>query len=228
MTSSISNDFFLTGGTPISVPNQGGRQAASSDDTDFKFLLEPEESYYITKNKPATISCKAVGVHRISFKCVGQWIEPSRHVTVVNDTDVKTLAVSIEVAKNEVEEYVGPAGYWCECYAWNAKTHLTRKSKRGLIQIACECSIIIITIIVIVVVVIVIVMVVVILDVILYSELLKLLHSLRMSKEHLSFLIIVLNYLEKYLDRNQLFDVFGELRDLVKLSKWKHIVKISS
>ncbi len=57
-------------------------------------------------------------------------------------TNQKYLQTSIDVTRQEVEEYFGLDGYWCECYAWNnmPETNQPRsaKSRRGVIQIACE------------------------------------------------------------------------------------------
>ena len=61
-------------------------------------------------------------------------------------TSAKYLQTSIDVTRQEVEEYFGLDGYWCECYAWNStpqsNTPKSATSKRGVIQIACEyCTI---------------------------------------------------------------------------------------
>lgn len=114
--------------------------------TAFVFLQEPDDIYYIIKAKPATITCKATGVLQIYFKCVGQWIEPGDHVNVEGQdaaTKQKFLQTSIDVTREEVEEYFGPEGYWCECHAWNEiqnqnvpRAYNSYRSKRGVIQVA--------------------------------------------------------------------------------------------
>lgn len=88
---------------------------------------------------------------QINFKCVGQWIEPGDHVTVEgldSTTKQKFLQASIDVTREEVEEYFGPEGYWCECHAWNEiqnqnvpRAYNSYRSKRGVVQVACEYQI---------------------------------------------------------------------------------------
>ncbi len=110
------------------------------------FLQEPEETYYIIKGKPVTVTCQAMTAVSIHFKCVGQWVRPSQYVKA-NKVDEATgeqyLQTSLEVSKDEVEEYFGEEDYWCECYAWNngpgANTEpQTTKSRRGTVQVACK------------------------------------------------------------------------------------------
>ena len=109
------------------------------------FSLEPDESYYIVKNKPLVIACKAAPAIQINFKCAGKWVRPKSHsnVEVVDPTSqVKQLQTSIEIVKEEVDEYSGNDGYWCECHAWNnlPTTNQPRsaKSRKTIIQSACE------------------------------------------------------------------------------------------
>lgn len=57
-------------------------------------------------------------------------------------TGRKTLQSSIEVTRDEVEDYYGEDGYWCECFAWNTVQGSSNpqhvKSTRALIEAACE------------------------------------------------------------------------------------------
>ena len=109
------------------------------------FTLEPRTNYYIVKNKPIKMICRASPAVQINFKCAEQWISPKRHVNVElvdPDSGVKTLETSIEVTREQVEEYFGLEGYWCECHAWNtvpgSEQPRSTKSHRGLVQIACK------------------------------------------------------------------------------------------
>ena len=107
------------------------------------FLQEPETNYYIVKNKPVTLTCKATHAQQLYFKCAGiNWLEPSQH-TVVELTDPRTntpyLQSSIDVARHEVDQYFGD--YWCECHAWgfpNQSEPHKAKSRRGLVEVACK------------------------------------------------------------------------------------------
>ena len=57
-------------------------------------------------------------------------------------TGRKTLQSSIEVTRDEVEDYYGDDGYWCECYAWNTVQGSSNpqhvKSTRAQIEAACK------------------------------------------------------------------------------------------
>ena len=109
------------------------------------FVQEPEPFYYIVKNKPVTIMCKATPAVQINFKCAGQWVRPKHHINVElvdPNTGIKYLQTSIDVTREEVEEYFGLEGYWCECHAWNSLPELSQprsaRSGRGVVQIACK------------------------------------------------------------------------------------------
>lgn len=111
-----------------------------------EFLKEPEENYYVVKNKPATITCKALGAVHISFKCANSWIK-QRHYTNLMSVDPLTqkdiVETSITVSKEDVEDYYGSAGYWCECYASdqhpeNPGAIIVQSKKRGLVELACK------------------------------------------------------------------------------------------
>ena len=110
-----------------------------------KFLIEPDEKYYVVKNKPATITCKALGAVHISFKCANSWIK-QRHYTNMMSVDPVTqkqiIETSIVVTKEDVEDYFGSDGYWCECYASDQPAespggNIVKSDKRGLVELAC-------------------------------------------------------------------------------------------
>ena len=46
------------------------------------FLQQPDDFYYIVKNRPVTLTCKASPAVQINFKCAGQWVRPKHHVNV--------------------------------------------------------------------------------------------------------------------------------------------------
>lgn len=113
-------------------------QKASVDDTEGVplFLKQPDELYFIIKSKPLTITCIASPATQIIFMCADQWVNPSKHTNVETtneETRAKQLETSIEIMKEEIDEYHNPDKYWCECYAWNSLP-VSAKSRRGIIQ----------------------------------------------------------------------------------------------
>ena len=110
------------------------------------FVQEPDEVYYVVKGKPVTITCRASFAVQIFLQCAGQWIDPARHTkTQITDPDSQThlLQTSVEILKEEVEEYFGDDGYWCVCHAVNSPPGAqpkTTKSRRGQILVACKFS----------------------------------------------------------------------------------------
>ena len=64
-----------------------------------------------------------------------------------NSNGVWRLQASIDVLRQEVDDYYGADGFWCECYAWNSATSSSSdvmnsaprsaKSRRTVIQAAC-------------------------------------------------------------------------------------------
>ena len=113
-----------------------------------EFLQEPDENYYVAKHKPATITCIASGAKHISFKCANSWIK-QHHTTNLMSVDPLTqkdiVQTSITVTKDDVEDYYGSDGYWCECYASDQNTEnsgaiINKSKKRGLVEVACKYS----------------------------------------------------------------------------------------
>ena len=128
----------------------GGQNENNDADTEGLpvFLQQPDPDAYIVKGKPVTVTCKARFAVQINFKCAGQWIRPERY-TIITHEDPATketyLQTSVDVTKNQVEEYFESNSYWCECTAWNnllgpdgsqIRKHV--KSTRGNIHLACE------------------------------------------------------------------------------------------
>lgn len=108
-------------------------------------MKETEDRYYVVKNKPSVLECVAQGAVQISFKCAGSWIKQHEHTNnffIDPVTQKETLHTSIFVSREEVEEYFGSDGYWCECYASDLKAETPGanivKSKRGFVELACK------------------------------------------------------------------------------------------
>ncbi|XP_067671144.1 netrin receptor UNC5C-like isoform X6 [Haliotis asinina] len=107
------------------------------------FKQEPEPNYYVMKNKPVTITCKATPAIQITFKCAGADVSPKQQTNlklVDQVTAIKTLQSSIKVSREEVEEYYGSDGYLCQCFAWNTvpgfSAPKSKESRKGLVEVA--------------------------------------------------------------------------------------------
>jgi len=96
-------------------------------------------------------------VLQVNFKCIDQWVDPKHHITVegmetgggLGGSGRKYLQTSIDVTKEDVEEYrgkefeerktLGKDEYWCECHAWNNAPRLGvggAKSRRSVVYVA--------------------------------------------------------------------------------------------
>lgn len=64
------------------------------------FLLEPQDTYFVVKNKPVVLTCRASHAKNILFKCGGQWVDLNalmKKEGMTPETGLKYLEVSIEV-----------------------------------------------------------------------------------------------------------------------------------
>ncbi|XP_041362297.1 netrin receptor UNC5C-like isoform X3 [Gigantopelta aegis] len=107
------------------------------------FKEQPKPNYYVVKNKPVTITCRATPAIQITFKCAGQQVQAKHQVNlklIDPITGIRTLQSSIKVSREEVEEYFGSEGYICRCYAWNTVPGSPApkfvESKPGLVEVA--------------------------------------------------------------------------------------------
>ncbi|XP_074648340.1 netrin receptor UNC5C-like isoform X2 [Tubulanus polymorphus] len=107
------------------------------------FVQDLEDSYYIVKNKPVTLTCKAAPSIQVNFRCADRWMGSNR-VTTSKRVDpiakTKYLQASVEITRQDVELYDGSEGYICECLAWNimAEGEPARhvNGRKGYIRIA--------------------------------------------------------------------------------------------
>ena len=80
------------------------------------FIQEPNDHYYIVKNQPINITCKAIFAVRIGYRCAGQWqLHERMRVEVDPKSGVKVLTSTLEVTREEVKEYYGGNDFWCKC-----------------------------------------------------------------------------------------------------------------
>lgn len=141
----VAGDVAEAGAAALSSSDVSASSASESRSGVPEFYEQPDEIMYLVKSRPVTLVCKASPAAQVNFKCAGQWVRPKHHVIVEEvdpDSGRKYLISSIQVTRQEVEEYFGLDGYWCECHAWNNVPNLSQPlsavSRKGLIQIACK------------------------------------------------------------------------------------------
>ncbi|KAL8577214.1 hypothetical protein ACOMHN_041269 [Nucella lapillus] len=109
-----------------------------------EWRLQPDPNYYVVRNKPVQITCRATPAIQITFKCTGSLvpIKLQENVELIDPvTGRKTLQSSITVTREDVDDYYGEDGFWCECLAWNTVQGSSNpqhvKSTRAQIEAAC-------------------------------------------------------------------------------------------
>ncbi|XP_065574242.1 netrin receptor UNC5C-like isoform X2 [Artemia franciscana] len=98
------------------------------------FLEEPEDSF-VVKNKPAILNCKAANALQVYFVCNGETVkerQQSLHDYVDPMSGVRQIEVTLNVTRNDVEEFFGE--YSCECVAWSSFGE--RRSRKAKIIVA--------------------------------------------------------------------------------------------
>jgi len=107
------------------------------------FLEEPTDSYVI-KNKPATLQCRAAHALQVYFRCNGARKQhsssanspPMQQDFVDPQTGIRNVEASINITRNEVEEYFAKDKFKCECIAWSSRGQI--RSQSAAVDVACK------------------------------------------------------------------------------------------
>ncbi|XP_068082848.1 netrin receptor UNC5C isoform X3 [Anabrus simplex] len=106
------------------------------------FLEEPVDSY-VVKNKPATLTCRAAHALQVFFRCNGARRphasagggSPSMQQDFVDpQTGVRNVEASINITRNDVEEYFGKDKFKCDCIAWSSRGQI--RSQPATVDVA--------------------------------------------------------------------------------------------
>ncbi|XP_071128850.1 netrin receptor UNC5C-like isoform X7 [Mytilus edulis] len=105
------------------------------------FIEEPKDHYYIVKNLPITIECRAINVVRIGYRCAGQFqLHERKREEVDEKSGVKVVISTLEVTRDEVKEYYGSNDFWCECHGYSTPKVFEEEgdivSSRGIVEVA--------------------------------------------------------------------------------------------
>lgn len=99
------------------------------------FIKEPMNTF-VVKNKAATLHCRAVHALTLRFKCNGPAGETSSVDLVDPMTGVRIVDASLNVTRDNVEEYFGKDKYKCECIAWSSIGEV--RSQPATLDVACK------------------------------------------------------------------------------------------
>ena len=98
------------------------------------FLKQPSDSYVI-KSNPATLHCRVAHALDIHFQCNSEIVHPSRREDHVEpETGLRYTEASVEISRDQVEEYFGE--FHCTCVAISAEESV--QSRHALVTFACE------------------------------------------------------------------------------------------
>lgn len=108
------------------------------------FLEEPTDTYVI-KNKPAALACRAAHALQVYFQCNGERLEHMSgelhpHMEFVDpQTGIRNVELTVNITRDDVEEYFGTESFKCECVAWNSLGQI--KSQPAVVDVACKYAI---------------------------------------------------------------------------------------
>lgn len=116
----------------------GKKLGTEEDDNSLPIFLFEPQSTFVTKNRPATLNCKAAHALELTFKCSGSSHAPplQQESHVDPHSGVTFLEVTSTVNRNLVDEYFGKDAFKCECIALSSRGSI--KSQPAVIEVACK------------------------------------------------------------------------------------------
>ncbi len=100
------------------------------------FLKEPSDAFAF-KSQPAKLTCRVTHALSVHFRCNAEVVDPdSTEVHVEPETGVRYTEASVDVSRDQVEEYF--AEYGCACVAISGKG--SRMSRHATVTYACKYS----------------------------------------------------------------------------------------
>ncbi|XP_049766775.1 netrin receptor UNC5B isoform X2 [Schistocerca cancellata] len=117
-----------------SAPGGGGDGADAG--TPY-FLSEPAPAF-VVKQRAATLSCKAANALTLHFRCTdGARRNPTRQSEHVDpQSGVRVVEASLDVSREDVEEFFGRDKLKCECVAWSSRGQA--KSQPAAVDVALD------------------------------------------------------------------------------------------
>ncbi|TRY68405.1 hypothetical protein TCAL_10234 [Tigriopus californicus] len=110
----------------------------NSDDTALPVIVKDPVDSYIIRGKSAFLECSVQGASKAFFVCNGEAMSATSFHQEKDHFDDETGEVikklTLEVTRNQVEEYFGT--FMCQCQAWSAKG--MTNSKNVSIETSCK------------------------------------------------------------------------------------------
>ncbi len=133
------NDIFAGFGEDANKKSDNNNNRVTTLDSEDglpRFVSEPEDGYII-RGRAARLTCAAAGADKAYFVCNGEAMAASPNHRERDQVDRLGLAVkslSMEVGRNDVEEFFGR--FRCRCDAWSKRGRVS--SRNVTVQTACE------------------------------------------------------------------------------------------
>ena len=109
-------------------------------------LVSGPKDSLVVRNRPATLTCRALYASRVRFRCNGEWLRPEDHVLKEGldpESGLPYVEASVPIHRKQVEGYFGLDGFSCQCLA-SASAAAGKgppdqvQSDHASVRVACE------------------------------------------------------------------------------------------